>query len=630
MGWDLARRLAPQPEESFLGFLRRVGAHNGFADVGDFLSWCGARYDRALIEHVEVVERQLGLAGGELSCRVPVDRPREPARDRRFERRSVDPVCPACLAENRPRHAAWRHALVTACPHHGAVLLDRCPRCREPLGLNRGAHLTCACGFPLSMADTVAATEIEIGVSALVADTECSARGHLFAPLNTITPADVGRFLFFLGSRELSFRTGKLGKAWTPATLDQSRDFLAPAFHLLTAWPEHFDAHIARRLRNGPADATTAMGKLGNWGHALARFRGAAYEAVRERVFVVAAEVLAEPARQAPYRTYLPTGRERASGWTSATAAARELGMRVDRIVEAVRADLVPGRLDHRGFGHRRIEVSRETVREIAQARDRFLSASAAADLLGLSRKGFKRLRDAEVIAEVDVDDRPPLVDGGFDRQHLLAFVDGLRSGERAGEALRCVRFRDIDHRQTTDRAALTAVLRDIAAGEIRPLRAAPDASLDDFLFDAEELHVRLKAHRNRATLTTRQIERLTGWKADTVRAWRRAGMLPAGVDANASAAADDVDVAGLVAFLQAYVPLSALATATGRSSRGVARRLQSAGVALHGGGRDGVASRGAVVAIADLARVAFEATDRTAGANNTPPPHQHSAASTL
>jgi len=50
-------------------------------------------------------------------------------------------VCPHCLAYDPVPHLRldWRLGIMTTCPTHGSLLLDRCPDCQEPLGFLRQA-----------------------------------------------------------------------------------------------------------------------------------------------------------------------------------------------------------------------------------------------------------------------------------------------------------------------------------------------------------------------------------------------------------------------------------------------------------------------------------------------------------
>lgn len=68
--------------------------------------------------------------------------------------------CPRCLAEGEAYYRlSWRFAWVTACERHRSVLLDRCPKCRQPVMFHRPAMnlesiVYCgACQFDLRKAD---------------------------------------------------------------------------------------------------------------------------------------------------------------------------------------------------------------------------------------------------------------------------------------------------------------------------------------------------------------------------------------------------------------------------------------------------------------------------------------------
>lgn len=81
------------------------------------------------------------------------------------------PFCPHCLAEDRgPERRvlrqAWHLRLVSACPRHGTLLVDRCDACAEGFDHNRKTEAwSCICGREMTEVGTVGAPEGAIAMS---------------------------------------------------------------------------------------------------------------------------------------------------------------------------------------------------------------------------------------------------------------------------------------------------------------------------------------------------------------------------------------------------------------------------------------------------------------------------------
>ena len=56
-------------------------------------------------------------------------------------------VCPQCLAETAHCRRVWEFSLVTACPRHGCLLIDKCPKCKAPISWLRDSLCVCPCKF---------------------------------------------------------------------------------------------------------------------------------------------------------------------------------------------------------------------------------------------------------------------------------------------------------------------------------------------------------------------------------------------------------------------------------------------------------------------------------------------------
>ncbi len=177
IGWPARPR--PLFDESFASWFLRVAQGNGVtpselyrvALPGAYLH--GADLDRsACPDLLRELSRKTGLAVDILQgltfarwCGSVYDEDDGrkkltwlPPAGREKSRKSYgQQFCPLCLSEDAVPYlrGSWRLGFVSTCPHHGTVLLDRCPGCSEPIQplklVRRGGGLACPrCGGHLT------------------------------------------------------------------------------------------------------------------------------------------------------------------------------------------------------------------------------------------------------------------------------------------------------------------------------------------------------------------------------------------------------------------------------------------------------------------------------------------------
>jgi hypothetical protein len=122
------------------------------------------------------------------------------------------------------------------------------------------------------------------------------------------------------------------------------------------------------------------------------RYCGRPYQPFRDRLVAVVGETFSDPYLKA----VACVGAEDA--WISAAAASRVLGVRPDRIVEAIAAGAIDGRIHRSGLGHRHCSLAREAVAAIAKRRARFRDDRSIASMLGRARRQV-RAREAQARA---------------------------------------------------------------------------------------------------------------------------------------------------------------------------------------------------------------------------------------
>ena len=589
----MIRAPLPEPTESLLGYLHRVADANGYPDAKTLLGLIDCAYGRPLIEGLDRLEACLGLPVGCLRPIAPEVSPARPVLNRRFERHHAHPICPACLAEGWVHADGWRHCFVTACAHHGTLLQDTCPRCRELVSPRYGGWRACGCGHPLQEFPRETANPMEIALSALICELPHPTRGPLPSPWETDSPGDIGRFIYFLGSRARTPVSGKPGKARLPSTVAQSQTFLAPVFSLLDDWPANLDVEIRRRLVDGDPNAQTAPARLGEWYQTLVRFRGPSYRPFLERLAAVIAAEFDGPYKGTAYGRSLP------AAWMSAAEAAREIGIRAERIVAAISSGAIEGRLHRSGLSHQHHLVSRDAVAQVRHDRKRFLNATSAASRLGVSKPQFRLILEAGVIDNRSQDDRPPLVDGGFEGSVLDELVADVRARTRPGEGPE-IAFRDINLRKTTDRGPLLELFRDVFEGRLPPVSWHGER-LGDLRFPLDAIEGRLRSLRAGEDWTIQQAAEITGWKQQCIAAWCRQGLIQSAQLSHGPRVGRLIRPHHVVAFQATFVPVAQLAKESGRAPRALLKEFAKRRIAVVGDFGDGPARRGHLIRIADL-----------------------------
>ncbi len=593
----LARTTNPKPDESLLGFLRRLSTFNAFIDTGDFFSELGIRYGRPLIESIADLERKCGLPAGELAAIAPEAKPNDACREWQYDRRYSDPVCPMCIADGKVYHQSWRHTLVTACPEHKCRLEDTCPRCSEPLTPENGGHGKCSCGTDLSRLPVQTAPRHEVLISQLISGIPSSEVSGLPKQLVSSPPADIGRFVHFLASSFSTNRTGKALKTKLPRTVEEAVVLLEPVASLLENWPNGFEDHVRERLVNADPALNSAPARLGNWYQRFMQFKDPAYEPFHKALGGVVSKEFSG--------TYLGSLQvDESREWVSAKEAAQEIGITSQRLVEAVQKKQIAGKQSRSGYGHTHTVIPRLEVHNILADRERYCDGTTIRNLLGVSRKQLELLREAAVVSEIALEDRPPLIDGGFDR---IALADRLArisasAVQRDGET---ISFVDLNLRRTTDRSVLIQIFQRIFDCEIVPVNANSEVLLGKFQYLKSDVERELSKGRFSKDWTAQDVARITGWKPQSVVHWCKLGLLEAREVSHGPNKGYLISPEQLAQFQSTFVPVAVLAGSRRTTSRRLLGLLAKSQIETYGAQKEAQTSRGHLVRLSDLMTLA-------------------------
>ncbi|MBY6159427.1 TniQ family protein [Mameliella alba] len=584
--------MTPERDESLLGFLKRVSDSEGYPEVGGFLTSVGQPYGRAMIENAESLSRALDLDFGVLEPLLPSSRASDPALDWRFHRLHSDPVCPACLSEGLPRRKEWRHALVSACAVHGIELIGSCPACGTELSVNGGSHLHCLCGALYSQAPKNSANHGEVQFSRVIAGLPAHLAGVALQGGDDRTAA---RTVWFLASSMHARRTGKTGKNSLPRTVADTRVLLDAIEPLLVDWPKAFDLHVLSRWNDTGAEGQTAAMRLGSWYQGLLKQSGLVAAALQERCLHIAAVVCGDP-----YKLHALDGEPE---WVSAAEGARSLGIRAERLVEAVRLGVVSGRQSRSGIGHKHTVVARSEIDKISEVRSTTLDKKQARSFLGISRKQLDFFLDAGIICSNADAMRHPCVDGSISLRELENLVACVRHAVRGSsdneEPL--VALREINLRKTTDRTALLSFFKEVSTGKIRPVRFDPGVALGGAQFARKEVLRTLKTRGASISMTAGDVAQATGWKSECVAHWCEMGFLTATKSRVAGTKAWLIEARDLAEFQSRFLVVADFASRCATTSPTILRRLSAAGIKTVGAKISGKSSRGHLIPVEAL-----------------------------
>ncbi|MGH1445207.1 MAG: TniQ family protein [Cognatishimia sp.] len=585
--------ILPGEKESLLGFLRRMAETHAYADVGEFLAGFGWRYGRPMIEAIDEVENCLGIPEGALTRICPKAGSDEPVLSWGFQRNHCATVCPVCVSENLPHQQSWQHSLVTACTRHEVRLVSECPLCQAAIDPNKGGYQTCGCGFLFENIPTEDADEFELAISALIAGEMHPARSKLPPSLAFSAPKDISSFLMFLAGDAQNQKTGKPRKVPQPKTAGDARKFLAPLAALLCSWPTGFESEVGRRLK--ASDEKTAPARLGKWYQVLMAFNEPAYFSFHNALNSVVTDQF-----NGPYAGSAISDHSKRS-WISAAEAARLIGIRAERIVNAVSKGLVDGRIDYSGFGHRHTMIPRHIAEEIKAEREGVFDKTQTREFLGISKNQYWLLEEAGVLLMTVCKELGPLVDGEHSQQELEKFVQRIAYTAIPFDG-ETVALRKLNLRFTTDKAGLLAVYQNIAAGDLVPTLDSVSGRLANFTFPKEQVQRILKHHRCGGGWTVQEVARITGWKEQCIAHWCDAGLIEHELGAHSRGLSRIIYPEAVSAFQATYIQVSSLAKLLGTTSRSITKKLEEKGIKTVGSFRDGKATRGLLVAVSDLA----------------------------
>jgi hypothetical protein len=256
----------PEPDESLMGLILRWTEVNCYETSSWILEMAGLGRKRlhmgctflfdgefdvanlarlARLEPHELIPMTYPPAGGSgsayrsLFCGSPV--PKYVIRLRRPK------ICPGCLSDSAYCRKIWDLALVSACPIHGCLLLDECPRCKRPITWVRNRVCVCPCGSDWRVAAPIQMEDWELCVARRVHEL-CGLRLQSAAvnrsantnPLLSLDLEGLISALFFIVGQYVG-NTDTKGKFIVPSRRNgEIHSLINKASLVFENWPENF------------------------------------------------------------------------------------------------------------------------------------------------------------------------------------------------------------------------------------------------------------------------------------------------------------------------------------------------------------------------------------------------------
>jgi len=575
-------KLIPFTDESLAGYLLRLSERNVVPNVKRLLASIDLK-PRLVYDAVQLhkMAEAFGADPVELGKRQPSAEGGTPLLRRKFQRGEVQPVCPACLAEQSYMRMAWSHVLVTACSTHHLKLLDVCPRCTLPLSTARERIGHCDCGQSLTALARPAATEVELAITALLTGGEHPARQLLPSPWREgQPPANIAELLVFL-AKHLGSPEGtekKRGTAARPTSLADALHDVNKVWSVIAQWPGGFDRSIEARLigSEGPGLAK----RLGEWYRSLHKeFAHPAYGFIGEALVRQLTEKF-DGHLNLRISTLDPRHLQEKC-WMTSEEAGRLIGMGSQLVRMAVTTGEIDGKVTVQG-ANRFVSIHKDIVESIRINRRAYYTATDVRKQLGVSKVLFERLMQAGALRKQTKKQRPALVSAEFRVQDVEALVARLQGGvdHREVPLGRQIGLHDLSVRRGISTDRICSVLQKILALDIRAVAVNSGLhGLAGLRFDLDDLKDEVVDEQPEVKLLVSDLANLRGWKQECIMTWIKQGLLKATVETRGNHSATLISLSALLDFMSNYAVVADLAARANSKSPWILRGLMPSGV---------------------------------------------------
>ncbi len=320
-------------------------------------------------------------------------------------------ICPECLRDNPVWWAVWDLKLVSACPIHRCLLIDRCPSCRHKLTWHRRAVHECRCGHDLREVEPGKAEDRLVTINAAIWSAagfhreacEAEVKHANLPPTQMKLSLDATlRLIRFLGSIHENGRIRRK-QIRTFAELDVATRIGIGATTMLMDWPRSFKDTL-RRMANEPSHGPPTL----NFHKVFGNFYCHLFDVLPRKEFGSLHDAfetfVAEDWNglvRGQHRWF--SGALRASTkWITASEAQRVYGVTKRLIKDLVRRREIKGIFVNTGLHRTECWIWRESLRDWVAMREgeraSYISGPELKRLLGLKHETLMKIVQAGLI----------------------------------------------------------------------------------------------------------------------------------------------------------------------------------------------------------------------------------------
>jgi hypothetical protein len=414
-------RVDPVPGESPRGYLCRVASEHSYcgplslAQIADLPPFGLDREDR-----VAQMAYVLRLTPDEWRpmCYRSINKERGRFRERLFydKRVSCDDLnyrrsrlCPKCLRDRPIWWAVWDLSLVTACPIHRCLLVNRCPACERNLSWQRRSIHQCRCGFDFRNLIPETANRDLVAIHAVIhraagfsagAEAEADLTDYGFPPeMIQMQLGSLLKLILFLGSVKERLRKQQ---PFAGTDLKAAIEINRTAVMLLSNWPVPLCERLRSVVLATAEDPSTLTFRniYGNFYRHLFRVLPRSEFGFLHDAFERFVMDDWDGFIRGQHRYFSSVTRQNAQ-WMTANEAEKTARTTSERIVDLVRQDHIQGRFLNLG-GRTECWIRRESLNQWMAARDAELACymvrPEAMRTLGLRHTTIMHVASAELV----------------------------------------------------------------------------------------------------------------------------------------------------------------------------------------------------------------------------------------
>lgn len=598
----LIQTFPPKDDESGFGYYRRLASDNalwGWRELAGLANV--SRHRTGILGRPQHVAIALGLEAA--WTQAAFQHEEISRRWRGLHRSTNDAICPDCLRDEVYIRDFWEHVYVTACPIHHVHLVDRCPACGDLLSQNRERIEQCPCGNDLRTATGTAATSCQMWLSTLLASDGLST-GGIQPKLHHVDTAALCELVGVLCLYADPLAPPPRRNAANPKSIREAIELLTPLDTLLVDWPTGFEVHVHERIVSGEKDARTLNKLLGRWYVDIKKVcSGNSLETFLEAVIRVASDSF-DGALGLDTAKGIAT---KVSGHVPLTNAAKAIGVGRDRLLKAARAGECVYRT--RRFGTRGVtyEIPQSEVERICAQRAVWISEAQASEQAQVPRSVLQNMVAAKVVIS-DAKWRNDILKGAaIEMTSIRALSERINQlvAPRRGQGGEVVTWAELTSRRMGDKQAIQSAMQAAASGELVAVVSGRQLGQVGFLMS--DVMAYFGTPVLEAGLVVNRLSKLTGWKWESISHWIELGLLESQSIVLRGQACRVVSPEQLLSFTRTYIPLSDLAKGIDSRPSFLIENLSGLEV-LGGKPLPNGSQRGALVRLADLARLALDA----------------------